>query len=572
MKNNEQSKCVSSEVMKKDDLIEQYGIKKISINGFIDFCKNNMLLVGAVTITMFFTYGIKLFYYNFGGAATDSFMLYFYDWLNRDIIQGRAVNSLLYWLRWREGFNPYTSFFSTFCLIWFFSLSWCYIIAIFDSNTDRNNKLIPFALVFMTMPIWADQFYYIFQAPLVALIITLCPYIIYNLYIGFLSGSRKKIIIAVVLLSFMISMYQAIIPLFFFGVCACFLLWRENISCEPRIYRKLCLQLAVSLIVSIMIYFILFEKIIPALMPFDFDNRLYALTQWGNISFKESFLYILLFCYTITVGHIQQAQDIVIPIIMNYSPQIPRKINMLNITAKITGNILLFPLLIAFFIKLGNVVKSKIISKQRLLYILAGIGIPLSFMIFSLIAATIPNSRTLFSLPFATAFMFFFVIKTSRKKTSIIITVVALCLAFYQAEVTARLFYSDQIRFNEDVRLAYELGSIIQQNQTEDKNLPVAFVGKYDISKKFQKNYIKGQSIGHSMFEYSADIHSAYITTIMAIYILKILGMHFDEPNEEQISRAQTEVMSMPAYPDTGYIKVCEDMIIVKISNRMYDE
>lgn len=544
-------------------------MESASVAGFFAFCRSNAPLVAAVTIALFFTYGIKLICYNFG-VDTNWFMAQNKAFSIVQIAVGRFGIVLMWFLRWQEGFNPLTAFFTAFCLIWFFTLSWCYVIALFDKNTGRNNKLIPFALVFMTMPVWAEQFYFVFQATENALIIAMCPYVIHFLFKGFLEGRKGKVAGAVILFAFMISVYQAIIPLFLGGVCACFLLWRERSDCEPRVYRKLCLQLATSLAVSTIIYFFLARAVIPALFQIELLEYMDNMNHWGSKPLSEIALQLLLFCYLITVGHIQQAQEIVIQMMMNYSQPSQRRIEMLINAGRTAGNILLFPIVIVFLIKLNIIARENFLPKRRLLYVLAGVGIPLSIMVLAFLGGNIPPVRALYALPFATAFMFFFVARASKKRFAAIVTTAAILLSLYQAGLSARLFYSDHVRFSEDTRLAYELGGIIRQTMPEGKNLPVAFVGRYDGTQNF-RNHTKGQVIGHSIFEHSDSRSWALHTTGLVLSTMSILGMHFDEPNPAQLVRAQAEAASMPAYPNHGYVRAMEDMIVIKISNRMYD-
>jgi len=220
--------------------IKYFDMEEVSLAGFLNFCKNNLPLILAVSVTLFFAYGIRLFCHSIG-IDIELFMVNRAEKNQWSLMIGRFGLVLLSSI-WRiNEFNPFTSFFIAFCLIWVFTISWCYIIAIFSRNTGRNNNLIPFALVFMTMPVWAEQFYFLLQAAENAFIIALCPYVIYLMYKGFLDNERGKIICAVVLLVFMISVYQAIVPLFICGVFVCFILMQERSDYKSAIYRNLCL-------------------------------------------------------------------------------------------------------------------------------------------------------------------------------------------------------------------------------------------------------------------------------------------------------------------------------------------
>jgi len=543
--------------------------KNVSAADFCAFCRDNAPLAIAVAAALFFTYGIKLFYYSFG-VDTDMFMANKAMFTESQLSLGRfgAVLTGKFLHIWE--FNPYTAFFAAFCMIWFFTLSWCYIIAVFDKNTGRNNKLIPFALVFMTMPVWTESFYFICQAAENAFALSLCPYAVYFLFKGLLDGEKGKIACAIALLAFMISVYQAVLPLFCCGVCACFLLLHEHSGYEPRVYRNLCLKLAAAVLLSVAAYLAADRLVIPAVFRIEHTPYIDNMNNWGKKPFIDNILQIILFGYIITVGHIRQAQDIVIPIILNYAQPETRKIEALINASRSTGNIMLLPIVAAFFVKLNSVIRKKFPRGRRFLYALTGVGVPLCIMALTLAGGNIPPVRSLFALPFATAFMLFFIIRTSAKRTAAAVSVIALSIALYQAEISAQLFYSDQIRFNEDVRLANEFNNMILRAQPDGQKLPVAFVGRYQTDSVFQANFIKGQVIGHSLFEFA--YFGPASTTEHALNLMKILGMRFDAPaGEEQFGAALEEATSMPAYPDPACVKRTLDLIVVKVSDRMYD-
>ena len=160
-----------------------------SFKNFCDFCKNNVSLLIATTLILFFCYGIKLFQYSIG-IDVEQFMVDKSGIFGVNISVGRFGSNLLVWLLHIKEFNPFTAFLSTFCLIWLFTISHAYIIAIFCKNTGKNNELIPFALVFASSPIWAEQFYFVHQAREVALMVLLCPYTTYIMFRGFIENKK----------------------------------------------------------------------------------------------------------------------------------------------------------------------------------------------------------------------------------------------------------------------------------------------------------------------------------------------------------------------------------------------
>jgi len=548
---------------KEKTVLKHFDMEEASAAGFCTFCRNNFPLMIAVSVTLFFTYGIRLFWYSIG-IDTELFMAdkaSFLNWLQI----GRFGLVLLSKFWYIKEFNPFTAFFTAFCLIWFFTISWCYIIAIFSRDTGRNNKLIPFALVFMTMPVWAEQFYFLLQAAETAFIISLCPYVIYLLYKGFLDGEKGKIICASILLVFMTSVYQAIVPLFCCGVFACFVLLREQTDYEPQVYRSLCLKFFITLVSAMAVYFFIDRIIIPVFFHIERSVYVDNMNQWGQVPVRQNIINILSFGYTIIMRHIPLVQNIVNPIIASYARTGMQAVETVANLSRVFGNILLLPVTILFLVKITTVMRNTISSGRKLLYMLAGIGIPLCIILLAIMGGNRPPVRSLWALPLAFAFMLFYLIISYKKKVVSVIVCLALITAVYQAQITAQLFYSDQVRYNEDVRLAYDLNDLITQVQPENEKLPVALIGKYQTASRFHSNFLQGQVIGHSFFEWDSN------PTGRGLAFMKSLGFYYDVPNADQLDQAHKEAILMPSYPDPGCVRRVGDFIVVRISDTLYE-
>ena len=538
-------------------------MESASIAGFFDFCKKNILLIITVTIALFFTYGIKLFWYSIG-IDTITFMADKAGQLKWSMQIGRFGYVLLAKLLFIKEFNPFTAFFTAFCLIWFFTVSWCYLFAVFSRDTGKNNNFIPFALVLMTSPIWASQFYFLHQAAENAFIISLCPCIIYLLYKGFLDNRKGRIIFASVLLVFIISVYQGIIPLFCCGTFACFLLFQKNSDYEPKVYRNLCIKLLITLAASVAVYFFIDRIIIPPLFHIERANYIDSMNKWGQKSFVENVFKIVFFGYII-MGQIPFVHNIANQIMTNYIG--PGAVGFIANTSRVFGNILLLPVTVFFFIGITAIVRKTIPSGRRLLYVLAGIGVPLTIMLLAVMGGSVPPMRSVYALPLAFSFMFFFLIGTYRKKAAVIVTCLALITAMYQAQISAQLFYSDQMRYNEDVRFAYELNNLITRAQPNNKNLPVAIAGNYDTASRFHSNFLEGEEVGRSVFGAGGSISQS---TVNGLAFMKSLGINFDVPDNDQLEKALKEAAYLFPYPDPGCIKRTQDFIVIRISDNLY--
>ena len=545
-----------------------FDMEAVSLKGFGNFLRNNIPLVIAVSVTLFFTYGIKLFWYSIG-VDTDLFMADKAGLLQFDSQIGRFGLTLLSQLWYIHEFNPFTAFFTAFCLLWLSALSWCYIIAVFSQNTGRNNRLIPFALLFMTSVVWVEQFYFLYQAAEIALMISICPYVIYFLYKGCLNNEKGKIVCAFIYITFMTAVYQSLVILFCGGVFACFVLLQEHTEYKPETYRRLCLKLFITLLAALAVYLFIDRVIVPSVFHIEKADYVDNMNQWGEKPIKECILNVLLFGYTITVGHIPFVQAIANPIIaQNARSGVEAAGNIANIS-RVLGNVLLLPIAVLFVFVIVKKMRATIPSGRRLLYLLAGIGVPMSIMLLTLAGGSRPPIRALFALPFASAFMVFYLIKVSGRKTVVVIALCAMLTAVYQAQITAQLYYSDQMRYNEDVRLAIDLDRMVTQAQPDTEKLPVALIGKYKAAPQFHSNFLQGEVIGHSVFEWA---NKPADTTQRGLSFMRSLGMYYDMANGQQLETALRAAESMPAYTDPGCVKRLPDVIVVRIAEELYPE
>jgi len=89
--------------------------------------------------------------------------------------------------------------------------------------------------------------------------------------------------------------------------------------------------------------------------------------------------------------------------------------------------------------------------------------------------------------------------------------------------------------------------------------LPVAIVGQYKVAEKFQQNFIQGEVIEHSFFEWGdSEI------TKRSLAFMHSLGIHFNVPSDKQWEQAVSESKAMPSYPNPGYVKKLPNVIVVK--------
>jgi hypothetical protein len=326
--------------------------------------------------------------------------------------------------------------------------------------------------------------------------------------------------------------------------------------------RIVCIKIAAIVLGALIVYFIM-NNIIIAVYG---GRKEFNLVKWSTYNNKfeiRSLVFnFLRYLYIITLGGIPLIFDISLKFFTRFARTGINAFTTAFDQARIFGNVILLPLIAVFLVKIGKNAKRKIIPENRLVFFLAGIGVCAIIFILPLMPGG-QAMRSQFTLPFAAAFMMFYLITECKKYFSRIIFAAALLTAFYQAQTSAQLFYSDHIRYMADVQLALDLDKRITAVQQKEEKLPVALVGKY--SPAITNNYTKGEALGVSVFEWSAEGRSE--SGRHALPFMRTLGINYELADYSQMETARALALDMPAYPTTGCVKRLPDLIVVKLSD-----
>ena len=147
---------------------------------------------------------------------------------------------------------------------------------------------------------------------------------------------------------------------------------------------------------------------------------------------------------------------------------------------------------------------------------------------------------------------------------------VLLIFSMSQSLNSARLYYTQYVTYEEDVRLAVKITDRIDQlGLGETPKEPVVFVG----GRTPQRNGVclsdtDLELIGRSFFQisYSAK-HGSWVMN----HFLDTLGYSYVFPTDEQVAAAEEKAQDMPVWPDEGSVALAGDVIIVKLSETASD-
>jgi hypothetical protein len=551
-----------------------------SFNGFIDFCRRNMPLVITVTLATLFVYGVFLFNISVIGDT----LLYFATSHNpikftASIISDYTIQtdtlSLKRWAMWlfsdflfmRES-GVYAGNFIAVASIWTFSMLFFYFISVFTKIKNRYNGFIPPALTLLTYPIWSMNLPNLYMMRVNMFFIPVMLTGVYLLYNGFLSGNKIHILISFVLTILCFGAYQPFLPLFLCIVFIFFLLLQENSNFQPKEYSFLCLKLILFFAVAF-----IFRSIIGSIFQVVFNipknSYVTGTMVWNKSDISSILNNILGLGYFITIGIIPFIHSLFTPLmeIMYGSASGPYGKSIVEnvlIYSRTVGNILLLPAGIAFIVYIILNAKKHIPKGRRLLYILAGFGVPLSIFFLVIVSGEVRGLRILFCLPFATAFMFYYVAGIQKTVLRRVFYCLILATAFYQAQVSQNLL-EGIVRVSEyDTITAFDINRRVSEVTESGEKLPLAFIGNRH---PFENQIFQSFDVtARSPFERWTFSDMNYQTNI-AVSFMNMLGFRYDIPTPEQIQEAYEVSRDMPAYPASGCVKNLGDVVVVKMGD-----
>jgi hypothetical protein len=535
-----------------------------SVKGFLDFCKRNTPLVISVTLAALFVYGIILFNLVLIGD-NPHYLNSPADFISELFGVGRWATPPLLKLFFINGSGIYASNFIALLSIWLFSILFCYFIAVFTKNTKRRNGFIPAALIVLTYAVWQQYFFIFYQNKLQTIFVCVTLINVYLLFDGLLSRNKIKLIASFMLSVISFGVYQPLVPLFLCVVFIYFILLQENSNYAPKEYSFLCLKLFVFFMAAFALNVII-GKIVLSLPEFYTSNYVARHMFWNKFSMRSIIAGVLGQGYIVTIGMIPFVHSLLSPIIIsmygNASAVFAPVTEMVFENARLAGNVLLLPAAVVFLVMIFLNAKRRLPKGRRILYCLAGFGIPCSILFIAAISGEVIGNRTLYSLPFAAAFMFYYV--ASRQKTVLrrVLYCLILVTAFHQAQVSQNALEANVRTADYDMNIAFDINTRIQEALGAGKKLPVAYIGKLDHP--FKDNALGALEGFFSVFTEWTPYYKAYLTSEASVY-MNVLGFNYNLPTPLQVSEAYEASRDMPAYPLEGCVKNLGDVVVVKM-------
>ena len=423
--------------------------------------------------------------------------------------------------------NQILPFRTTFLAVIMIVLTSLLLCKTLNSVTGKKNKSIAndiMSILFVTMPIAAHYMYYLtynFEIG-IGMFITILSVYCFNKTILF-KESKLYTIIGVICLFTSIGEYQSFVAFYILIQVATLLIYYMYNDIKFREKVIMIAKYIALLIISLIIYFIVSKIFLIFIEEEKYSQGFFL---WGKSEVSAI---------------ISNLKEYFLDIYVNRN---------------VYGMMIVTPTcIIAIILAVILVFKKKFLEALMLLFML------ITPMLLPIATGSKMPYRTqqaiMALIPIIWYIVTIFFDKVMVQKA---IYIVAFLAAMRQSMYINKLFYSDYLRYQNDVNLCRRISDRIYDLDLKDlENYTVVYLGKQET--KEIPNLIRQELIGYSIFEWDGGNYKR-IQNFMTLTTAKFKIV----TSPETITRAKELSQDMPVWPDKGSIAVKEDMIVVKLS------
>ncbi len=575
------------------------------LRAFLAYMQRNKITILLLSLFTFLIHGSKLYSINLG-IDTEKVLDDPEDIYNSWHSIGRYGLTTIKQLLAQADFNPYFAGILTILLLIAAMVAFGFLFThSAQTPLQRASQNIPtetscqshqesiglflFGATVIAHPIMTEQLYFSLQGVEVTLSFLLCAVSLLFAHEWCLKKELLRYVCAVLFLPLIFSVYQSFVPLYIFGAIALCCLYLPfsvpthrvsspvTVSEIPSssdtpdfrasaIWKKYFLYIGQHIIVFAS------GLLINQLITNRFFGQSSYLTNqiyWDKNNLSDGFRRILSHIASVCLGY----GDF-------YSP---------------TFSIIAFMLLILWLTATPNynITKPKTFTPPHppatllLLNILLLIALYLTPFYLTIFLGEHPVFRAQLVLPFTTGFMLYLICTLiyrqeilskeacpfhkplpplSGKLCKTAFVAVSILCIWNEADITSRMYYTDALRFEQDLNLAESIARDISKvTEEQDYTGTIVFVGKKPVT--YNPTYVKGDVMGQSFFAWDTDAEPVNCWSSHRIVgFMNCMGSHYQAPTQEEATNATALAATMSCYPLEGSIVMNDNLVIVKLS------
>jgi len=516
------------------------------VKEYFEKYRSRILLMG---LFVFLIHGAKLHSGIVGIDTEDLIHIqkdFYGGWLNT----GRQGLYLLKWLTDSLQFQPYMAGLMT---LLFLAAAVSAFFLLWDKVTGKMSPVwawIVGGLFLISHPILTEQLYFTLQSVEISLALLNTVVVLYLITKYRECGGIWRMILGIALLVLNFSVYQALVVVFIFGTVSVLLAESiTKIKTEAEITGKELLK-GIFPYLAVFVTAFLINSVITKLF-FSVSDYLSGQILWGKFAIMDNFRAI--------AGHILKSLTGYEGIHYHFS----------------------FGLLCIMILGLVGYTVFSVKGEKKgsgivvLFYLVALLATP---FLMTLVCGGAPVIRSQLVLPLLTGFLAYTVAGMLAEsfsqggktpfviyKIGFVVTVLICVVGIWsQTATTQSLYYTDEMRYEQDAALGRALISEIDRVRGRF-NLPVVVVG----NKPFTGNHacVTGEIIGKSFFDHDVEVEPKYYwSTRRIVGFFHVLGADYEQAAQSKFPGAVAYSADMPVWPAEGSIQLYDSMVIVKLS------
>ena len=507
-------------------------------NNFNYYLKKSKISILIIFVTLLFSFGMRLISTGFS-IDTEMYILDInragrWTWLLSLNRYGLVLLNTIFQL---NQLPIFVQNFITFIFIICYSVMYCYLFYKYIPEKYKDSFLkyqFIFPILFITNPIFVEQYNFVLQSVSVSLSILLIPISILLIdYASKLDSYKKYILflLSILIVTLIFGVYQSIILLYILTICSVYLL---KIISDKDNNLKWLIKHIIVFGISAFCYMIIGKT-------FTKNGTGYLTIAWTDSSIKEGLINI---------------KNCIISVVKCETI-------FYNISYVIA---LLLICLYVIYILFKN--KKNIIAK-----LIAIVGIISGPFYIMIITGVDQLKRTQFNYSFVGAFIIVLFITylsyKQKKKILIISIIITSIIAYRSGYYSSSLFHTANEIYLEDRYFADTLNNnIISQDwYDENKDYKLIFVGKKESNINAKNIYLKSEIIGSSFFNF--DYKYIYGVNERGNAFMHTLGYNYIIPTNEEFIKAKEYVRdnNINIYPKSNSIILYNNnTIIVRLS------
>lgn len=459
---------------------------------------------------------------------------YMYNWL--DIGRyGLLVTEKIFGVRW---FNPYVNSAFAYLTINLFLLVFCYVFEYISERKNSNNYYV-FCAILITHPVWVDQWIFRLQNFQIAFSILLLAVSLGLLFRWIEGGSILWMLFSIPVIVWSFGSYQTNIQLYIAaGAAALFLYKEKDIKRLFFVCLKVVLPFLGAFVINQFISTVIFSS-----------SSVYLTSQfrWGKSSVAE--------CLDSISTYFKQVFGLSHSYFYEY-----------------TYSILCVLILIVVLMNWKKVIRTCVWKWLAVFFVL------IAPFIMTIATGSIQVLRSQYVLPFSSACILMYLTSSDirmgaleqlpkiKQGVRVVLTVLALWIGMYQVNSTLRLWYTDEVRYEQDVALLNEIVARVNELGYSFTDNKFVLIGRRAAPLN-HSCYSPTDVIGWSYFEMFTDTEPQYYySTGKILDFSSTRGITMNMPTEEEIQIAKEHAVSMPSWPALGSIDVVDNILVVKLS------